>query len=109
MAFYILIAVQFVPETPRFLIDKNREDEALNFLVRYHGNGDSEDPLVLFEFAEMKEAIRKEKEAKSESWSVILRGRANRHRLGLAALMTFLTNMSGCEPSLLGAQTLRNC
>lgn len=95
MAVYILIAVQFVPETPRFLISKGKEAEALQFLARFHGNGNADDPLVAFEFEEMKETIETERIAKAEKWSTILRGRSNRHRLGLAALMTFLTQMSG--------------
>ncbi|KAI9632414.1 general substrate transporter [Dioszegia hungarica] len=94
-ALYLLVAVQFVPETPRFLIGKGRDEEALQFFIDYHGNGDAQDPLVLFEYAEVKEAIRREKEAKAEKWSTILRSRPNRHRLGLAMLITFCTNMSG--------------
>jgi hypothetical protein len=39
-------------------------------------------------------AIEREKEAKAERWGVILGGAANRRRLGLAVLMTFLTNVS---------------
>ncbi|WVO17095.1 hypothetical protein L204_104782 [Cryptococcus depauperatus] len=94
-AFYILVAVQFVPETPRFLFSKGRVDEAFDFFVKYHGNGNRDDPLVLFEFEEMKNALQQEKEAKAEKWGTILRSRANRHRLGLAVLMIFLTNLSG--------------
>ncbi|KAJ3784674.1 general substrate transporter [Lentinula aff. detonsa] len=94
-ALYILIMVQFVPETPRFLFAKGREAEAYAFLVEYHGNGDVDDPLVQFEFQEMKDAINAEKAAKAEKWSTILKTRANVHRLGLAALMVFLTIMSG--------------
>ncbi|KAJ4497419.1 putative hexose transport-related protein [Lentinula lateritia] len=94
-ALYILIAVQFVPETPRFLLAKGRDAEAYAFLVEYHGNGDVDDPLVRFEFKEMKEAIRTEQAAKAEKWSTILKKRSNLHRLGLAALMVFLTNLSG--------------
>lgn len=95
MAIYILIAVQFVPETPRYLFAKGREEEAFEFMVKYHGNGDPHDQLVQFEFEEMKTAIRKEQEAKAEKWSTILRSRTNRHRLGLTVLMTFMTNLSG--------------
>jgi hypothetical protein len=95
MALYLLIAVQFMPETPRFLVSKGRDAEAMDFLVKYHGNGDPNDPLVRFEFDEIKETLENERIAKAEQWSTILRGRANRHRLGLAALMTHLAWMSG--------------
>lgn len=95
MAVYILVAVQFVPETPRFLMGQGRVEEAFEFLVEYHGNGDRTDKLVLFEFEEMKNAIAKEREAKAEQWSVILRSPNNRKRLGLASLMIFMTNLSG--------------
>ncbi|ORX37419.1 general substrate transporter [Kockovaella imperatae] len=95
MALYCLIAVQFVPETPRFLISKGRDEEALQFLADYHGNGNYDDPLVLFEFNEIREAINQEKAAKAEQWTQILKSRSNLHRLFLAVLMMFLTNMSG--------------
>ena len=94
LSLYILIAVQFVPETPRFLLSKGREEEAFRFLVEYHGNGDPNDELVLFEFQEMKSAIKLEQAAKAETWSRILNRRSNLHRLGLASLMVFCTNVS---------------
>jgi SP family sugar:H+ symporter-like MFS transporter len=92
-ALYIMIAVQFVPETPRFLMAKGREEEAFQFLVDYHGNGDPDDELVQFEFQEMKTTILMEQAAKAEKWSNLLRHKGNKHRLGLAALMTFMTNV----------------
>jgi hypothetical protein len=61
--------------------------------VEYHGNGDPNDELVQFEYQEMKEAIRLEQEAKAEKWSTIIRTPGSRYRLGLAAMMTFLTNV----------------
>ena len=85
--------MQFVPETPRFLLAKGREDEAFQFLVEYHGNGDPQDELVHFEFQEMKIAITREQEAKAEKWKQILRQPSNRHRIGLAMLMAFCTNV----------------
>lgn len=94
MALYMLVATQFIPETPRFHIGKGRADRAMEFFVKYHGNGNTQDELVLFEYAEVTEAIRREKEAKAEKWSTILRSPPNRHRIGLAMLMTFCTNVS---------------
>lgn len=86
-----------MPETPRFLMSVGREQEAKDFLVKYHGNGNEHDELVLFEFEEIREAIRTEKIAKGTSWKTLLSGRGNQHRLGLAALMSFMICLSGCE------------
>ena len=97
-ALYVLIAVQFVPETPRFLLAKGFEDEALQFFVKYHGNGNPDDELVVFEFLEMKSAIQQEQAAKAEAWSQIIKIPSNRHRLGLAALMIFCTNVGARLP-----------
>jgi len=78
------------------MLSKGRPEEALKFLADYHGNGDQNDPLVQYEFHEMKEAIEREQEAKAQKWSVILKHKSNRHRLSLAALMMFCTSLSGC-------------
>jgi SP family sugar:H+ symporter-like MFS transporter len=86
-----------MPETPRFLMSVGREEEAFAFLVKYHGNGNSEDALVLYEFEEIKEAIKAEKIAKATSWRELLKSKGNLHRLGLAGLMSFMTGLSGCE------------
>ncbi len=93
LAVYVLIGVQFVPETPRFLLAKGRDEEAFQFLVEYHGNGDPTDQLVLFEFEEMKQTIKMEQDEKAERWSQIVRSPGSRKRMGLAVLMSFLTTV----------------
>lgn len=72
-----------------------REDEAFEFFVEYHGNGDRNDELVRFEFEEVKAALAAEKEAKSAKWSNIIRDKPSLHRLALAALIMWMTAMSG--------------
>lgn len=93
-----------MPETPRFLMSVGREEEAMGFLVKYHGNGNPDDELVLFEFEEIKEAIKMEKIARGTSWKTLLSSRGNQHRLGLAALMSFMVSLSGCESQANAAQ-----
>ncbi|CED83389.1 hexose transport-related protein [Phaffia rhodozyma] len=95
MAFYIVIGVQFVPETPRFLMAKGREDEAFKFFVDYHGNGNPNDELVLYEFDLLKKTLQMEAENKEADWSMIIKNKGSLHRLSLAALMAFMTGLSG--------------
>ncbi|KAM0755410.1 putative hexose transport-related protein [Meredithblackwellia eburnea MCA 4105] len=92
---YLLVALQIIPESPRFLLAHGRDAEALAFLVKYHGNGNPNDELVLFEFEEMRGTIKMELEAKGTKWTEIMTVPSNRHRLGLAALMAFAYRMSG--------------
>lgn len=54
----VLVSVFFIPESPRYLMANGREEEALAFLVKYHGNGDPNSRLVRLEIEEMREGIR---------------------------------------------------
>ncbi|KAL2193693.1 general substrate transporter [Corynascus similis CBS 632.67] len=56
----VMVAVFFIPESPRFLMANGKDEEALAFLVRYHGNGDPNSRLVRLEYEEMKEGIRQD-------------------------------------------------
>jgi Sugar (and other) transporter len=54
----VMCTVWFIPESPRFLMANGREEEAIDFLAKYHGNGHRDSRLVLLEVEEMKENIQ---------------------------------------------------
>ena len=93
-ALFALVAVFLVPESPRFHLGRGDESACLAFLVRYHGNGE-ETELVRFEYEEMKDTLRKEREATQFGWSILWATAANRRRTALVLWIGFCQCMSG--------------
>ncbi|WVF68283.1 hypothetical protein IAT40_003048 [Kwoniella sp. CBS 6097] len=54
----VMIGVFFIPESPRYQMANGQVDEAVDFLVKYHGSGDRSSRLVALEVEEMKENIK---------------------------------------------------
>ncbi|KAJ4356258.1 uncharacterized protein N0V89_004289 [Didymosphaeria variabile] len=54
----VLPAAFLIPESPRYLIAKDRMDEARAILVRFHAGGDEQSLLVDFEMNEMEQSIK---------------------------------------------------
>ncbi|KAJ7659099.1 general substrate transporter [Mycena polygramma] len=52
-----VLLVWFVPESPRYLVRKGKDAQALRILAYYHADGDENDPLVRYEFDEIKSAM----------------------------------------------------
>jgi hypothetical protein len=57
---FVIIAVWFIPESPRFHMANGREEEALAFLIKYHSNGDPNSRLVRLEIEEMRQGIKQD-------------------------------------------------
>lgn len=64
----VICSVWFMPESPRYLMSKNREEEAIRFLTDYHGNGNPQSRLVLLEVEEIRENIRQDLIDKAKPW-----------------------------------------
>jgi hypothetical protein len=79
-----LAFIYWVPESPRWLVDKGRNDEALNMLAHYHAGGDVSNPTVQFEYREIRDTITIEKEVtKESSYLDFFRTKGNRWRLAI--------------------------
>lgn len=91
-----LAGIWWVPESPRFLIAKDKHDEALHILAKYHANGDVNHPTIQFEFREIKETIRMEMESsKNSSYLDFFKTRGNRFRLAILLSLGFFSQWSG--------------
>jgi Sugar (and other) transporter len=85
----------FLPESPRYLISKDRDDEAFDILVKYHAEDDRGSVLVRAEMAQIKETIKIELEHAKMSWMDMLRTAGMRHRVFIVTFMGLFTQWSG--------------
>ncbi|KAF2796051.1 general substrate transporter [Melanomma pulvis-pyrius CBS 109.77] len=91
-----LTFIFFIPESPRWLISKDRNEEALNILGKYHANGDINNATVQFEYHEIKETLRLEfMYTKSSSYLDFFKTKGNRYRLMLLCSLGLFSQWSG--------------
>ncbi|CCC05446.1 hypothetical protein SMACR_09292 [Sordaria macrospora] len=88
--------VFFIPESPRWLITKDRSQEAHDILKKYHGEMARGEEFVAAEFAQMQAVIRLEYEVVSKSsWMDLLRTTGMRKRLLISSMLGLFTQWSG--------------
>ncbi|KAI9162695.1 putative Lactose permease [Paramyrothecium foliicola] len=82
-------------ESPRWLVNTGRIEEALTILVTYHGEGDANDPVALFELSEITTTLQSEKELDSSKLLDFIATPGNRRRLIIKAWAAICSQMSG--------------
>ncbi|KAH8901177.1 lactose permease [Thozetella sp. PMI_491] len=90
-----LATVYLLPESPRWLVSRDREDEAYAVLTKYHAEGDQTSILVQAEIAQIVSTLKIEAEHSKQSWMTMVRTSAMRRRIFIAAFLGLFTQMSG--------------
>ncbi|XP_014556439.1 hypothetical protein COCVIDRAFT_37930 [Bipolaris victoriae FI3] len=91
----ILIAgILFFPESPRYLVETDRADEALRVLRKLHYDGTNDD-WVQAEFNEIKITSDAERAISAPGWRIMFTVPAWRTRLMHATLVQFFGQMTG--------------
>ncbi|CZR65514.1 probable major myo-inositol transporter iolT [Phialocephala subalpina] len=84
----------FIEESPRWLMEKDRFDEARTVLEKLHGNGSNQEFLDL-EFQEIRDVIVAEKTLAIKSWKGLVRRPSWRKRLLLGCGIQAFGQLSG--------------
>ncbi|CAK7205120.1 hypothetical protein SEUCBS139899_007885 [Sporothrix eucalyptigena] len=85
----------FVPESPRWLVYKDRTEEAIQVLTKYHANGEPNTRLVRFEMLEIQATLEEEKLQKASKWSEFFETTGTRKRLSILLFIGYAVQISG--------------
>lgn len=90
-----LSLVLFLPESPRWLVSKDRHEEAHEILIKYHAEGDRDSEFVRAEMAQIRSTLLIETESSKKSWLDLFSTSGMRRRVLLSTALGLFTQWSG--------------
>lgn len=90
-----IIFMPLMPESPRYLIEKDRLEEARAFFIKYHAEDDASSEIVNAEIVQVQTAIKLEFEHAKLGWMELFKTKGNQRRSIITAFLGLFTQWSG--------------
>lgn len=90
-----IVFIFLIPESPRFLVSKERHEEAWKTIVTYHAEGNSTSRFAAAEMAQIQSTIRIELAHSRRSWLELLTVPGLRKRVIIGSFLGLFTQWSG--------------
>lgn len=91
-----IIILPFLPESPRWLVNQNRKEEALAVLAQTNAAGDTSNEIVLLQFNEIVDTLAFERQDESQMTLMqIVRHPGARKRLIIATMCAVFSTLAG--------------
>lgn len=90
-----IVTIYMLPESPRWLINHDRADEAEAIFVKYHAEGQADSEFVKAEMLQIRGTLELEKEAARHSWMDLVATAGMRRRLLITSALGLFTQWSG--------------
>lgn len=90
----LMIGMIWLPETPRHLVQQERDEEAMRVLRKLHYDG-TNDAWIQNEFTEIKATIQAENAVTAKGWLIMFKVPQWRTRLLQATFVQTFTQLTG--------------